>query len=102
VYMLKDVPASVHHSPEQIRVGTRTRRHVAYQVNNLQPQCLHRTQSASALTAVIKSSHLPVNCFCDQLGLEMHVIAEDSGSSYFCQLSSNGMGHIVVITFLNM
>jgi len=40
VDVLKDVPASVHHSPEQIGVGTRARQHVADQVHDLQPQCL--------------------------------------------------------------
>jgi len=35
VHVLKDVPASVHHSPEHIRVGAGTCQHVAHQMNQL-------------------------------------------------------------------
>jgi len=40
MHVLKDVPASVHHSPEEIGVGTRAREHVPDQLHYLQPQRL--------------------------------------------------------------
>jgi len=41
VYVLKDVPPRVHHSPEQVAVGAaRASQHVAHQLNDLQAQRL--------------------------------------------------------------
>jgi len=41
--VLEDVPSSVHHSPEEIRVDAGTRQHVANQMNYLKPQRLQHT-----------------------------------------------------------